>query len=214
MLNDIRSGRIAAPEFFFQNARVEPVGLPRALHDGATRRRFAAHEQRHADHALMADDRDFSGRAVLHHIEQRNDRRGRKKDVMKLAARLVQHFSQRHVDKGQVSGEVSAFVFGQRGKQVIFGNGRVVLHARLLRAADDGESGRYGRSGNRRDETPIILYRSDDRTGWRQCVLFSMSSECRSNGTYLQKNYSVGTCLIKVRAITRARYGTDISWSV
>ncbi|WP_257129319.1 hypothetical protein [Burkholderia sp. FL-7-2-10-S1-D7] len=84
---------------------------------------------------------------------------------MKLATRFVQHVSQRHVDKGQVSGEVSAFIVWQRGKQLIFGNGRVVLHAWLLRsrAADDGASGRYGRSGNGRDGQSS--YFTDPTTG-------------------------------------------------
>ena len=73
--------------------------MARALHDRAAGRRLAAHEQRDADHAFVADDGDLGRRAVLHHVEQRDDRRRREVDVAQRAARFVEHLAERQVDR-------------------------------------------------------------------------------------------------------------------
>jgi len=46
-------------ELLLDRLRLEPIAATRALHDRAARRRFAAHEQRDADDAFLADDGDL-----------------------------------------------------------------------------------------------------------------------------------------------------------
>ena len=60
-------------EFLLEAIAREAVRVAGALHDGAARRGFAAHEQRHANGAFVAHHGDFRRRAILHHIEQRDD---------------------------------------------------------------------------------------------------------------------------------------------
>ncbi|MCY1249581.1 hypothetical protein D9M68_585620 [compost metagenome] len=76
-------------EFLLQDRRAQAVSVPGALHDRAARGCFPAHENRNADHPLVADDCDLGRGSVLHHIQQRNDRIGREIDRTKLIARLI-----------------------------------------------------------------------------------------------------------------------------
>jgi hypothetical protein len=58
-------------------------------------RGFTAHEERHADRALVSDHGDFRRGAILEHVQERDDRVGRKIDMTQRVARLVQNFTER-----------------------------------------------------------------------------------------------------------------------
>ena len=70
--------------------------LAGALHDRPAGRGFAAHEQRDAEHAFVADHRDLGRCAVFHHVQQRHDGRGGKVNVGHGHARLGEDLPQRH----------------------------------------------------------------------------------------------------------------------
>jgi len=56
----------ANPTKFLQHEiGFKPIFLASALHQGATRRRFTAHEERNADNAFVADDRNLCRGAFL-----------------------------------------------------------------------------------------------------------------------------------------------------
>ena len=48
-------------------------------------------EERDPDNAFIAHHRDLGGRAILHHIQERDDRGDRKIHMRNLGAGLVQH---------------------------------------------------------------------------------------------------------------------------
>jgi hypothetical protein len=52
--------------------------------------------KREADGAIVADDRDLGGCAVAQHVHERDDRIGRKVDVVQAVAGLVQDHAERH----------------------------------------------------------------------------------------------------------------------
>ncbi|MNT22528.1 hypothetical protein D3C72_1579150 [compost metagenome] len=80
----------------------QAVGMPGALHNGAARRAFAAHEDRNADQAFVADHRDLGRGAVLHYVQQRHDGVGGKVDVAQGAAGLVEHLAKGQLDQLEV----------------------------------------------------------------------------------------------------------------
>ncbi len=63
--------RTEATELVLQQLALQPEALARALHDGAARRRFTAHEQRYAEDTLVRHDGNFTGRPIGHDVEQR-----------------------------------------------------------------------------------------------------------------------------------------------
>jgi len=91
-----------AMELILEMLSDQTVGVAGALHDRPARGDFTAHEQRDADEAFVADDRDFRRRAVCQHIQQRNDAVGRKINMAQDIAGLVQNLAERHRDEPQV----------------------------------------------------------------------------------------------------------------
>ncbi len=59
----------------------QSVGTACTLHDGPTRRTFSTHEHRDPDCPVIANQGDFSRRAVLERVKQGDDRVSRKEDV-------------------------------------------------------------------------------------------------------------------------------------
>src|SRR5438045_1277926 len=82
-------------EFLLHDRSPQPVALAAALHNGAARRRLAAHEERDPDYAVVADDGDLGRSAVLQYIEERNDRATREIQVALGTARFVHRRSKR-----------------------------------------------------------------------------------------------------------------------
>src|SRR6202790_3165297 len=77
-------GRSETPELILEQFGLEQESVPGALHHRAARRGLAAHEQRDAEDALVAYDRDFSGCAILHDIEERKNGGGGEIDMAQL----------------------------------------------------------------------------------------------------------------------------------
>jgi hypothetical protein len=55
----------------------EQEDISGTLHDGAAGRRHASHEQRHADDAFEADDRNLGRRPVFKNVQQGDHAAGR-----------------------------------------------------------------------------------------------------------------------------------------
>jgi len=87
-----------ALELVLDHLRPQPVAVAGALHDGATGRRLSAHEERDADDAFVADHGDLGRRAVLHHVEKRDDRGRREVDVTERRSGFVDDLPQGHLD--------------------------------------------------------------------------------------------------------------------
>ncbi len=90
-----------------------------ALHDCAVGGGFASHEQRDTDRAVVPHDGDFRGRAVFHHVQERDDGVGRKIDVAQDIAGLVQHHAKGHRYELQVREQPFAHLLRQRVQNVI-----------------------------------------------------------------------------------------------
>ena len=67
--------RAGAIEFLLHEVRFEAKPVAGALHDCPTRGGLAAHKQGNADDALITDNRNFGRGAILHDVEERDDRR-------------------------------------------------------------------------------------------------------------------------------------------
>ena len=65
--------RTDALKFPFQNSAVQSVGMAGALYQCPVRHRFAPHEQRHSDNAIIADYSDFGRCAIFHNVQQGHD---------------------------------------------------------------------------------------------------------------------------------------------
>ena len=120
--------RAGAFELVLDDAGAQAPALARALHHGAAGRGLAAHEQRDADHAFVADHRNLGRRAVLHHVQQRDDGRGREVHMAERAARLVQHLAERQVDPLEQGLPALPFGGRQGGQQVVFARIAKVCH--------------------------------------------------------------------------------------
>ena len=64
-------------ELVLEMLRLHAEAQSGALDHGAAWRRFTAHEEGDAQHALAADDGDFRGRTVREHVQHRDDSRRR-----------------------------------------------------------------------------------------------------------------------------------------
>ncbi len=85
-------------EFILDDGRRQTKALASALDDRPAGRQLAAHEERNADDAFIADNGDLGRRAVFHDVEKRDDGRRREIHVAERAARLVQDLAQWHLD--------------------------------------------------------------------------------------------------------------------
>ena len=112
-------GRAEPAELGLEQVGLEAVSVPGALHHRAAGRGVAAHEQRYAENALVADDGDFGRRAILHHVQQRNDAGRREVDVSQRGAGLVEHVAQLHRYQFQMGCEPVVVGCRQRVEEVI-----------------------------------------------------------------------------------------------
>ena len=122
-----------AMELVLEPLAHQPVSVAGALDDRPARRRLAPHEQGDPDDAFVADHRNLRGRAVLHHVQERDDRIGWKVDMALHIAGLVQHFAEWHGNESQMRIEALALLRRKRCEQVI-----------LLRGLQAGSGGRAG----------------------------------------------------------------------
>ena len=106
-------------EFLLEQIARQLVGIACALHDRTARRRFTAHEKRNTDDAFVANHCDFSGCAIRHQVQERNDGGRREIHVPQLAARFVQHISQRQRHEPQTGLQALEIRDRQGGQQVI-----------------------------------------------------------------------------------------------
>jgi hypothetical protein len=97
----------------------QPVGPAGALHFGAARHALSAHEDGDSHHAFVAHQRNFTGRAVFQHVDQRDDARDRKVKKIHMITRLRQGPAQGHVDQLQVGQESFKVLRRQRDKDVV-----------------------------------------------------------------------------------------------
>src|SRR6202158_5835276 len=88
--------RTETPELILKQSGLEPESVPRALHHSAAGRGLAAHEQGYAQNTLVADDGNFSGRAILHDVQQRKDGGGGEIDVAQLDPGLIEDLTELH----------------------------------------------------------------------------------------------------------------------
>jgi hypothetical protein len=68
-----------------------------ALHDAPARGGAAAHEERDADDAFVAGHGELRRCALRRHVEQRDDGRHGKVDMLHRGAGIVEHLAERHV---------------------------------------------------------------------------------------------------------------------
>ncbi len=106
-------------ELFFEQLAGQAICMARTLHYRAAWRGFAAHEERHSDHAFIAHDGDLRGSAVRHDIQQRYDRSRRKINMAQQDAGLVQHIAQRHDDQLQMRQQPFKIRGRERGQQMV-----------------------------------------------------------------------------------------------
>jgi len=78
-----------------------------------------AFEQRHADHAFMADHGDLGGGAVLHHIEQRDDGGGGEVHIFHGIAELEEFLAERQLYQFQMFKQGFQCLARQRGQQFV-----------------------------------------------------------------------------------------------
>ena len=112
--------RAGSGELRLYHRRRQHKTTARAKHHGAAGRRPAAHEQRNADHALVAYDGDFGRRTVLHLVDQRDDRSDRKIDLRQCAPRFVERLAQWHVDRFKVRQQALPLILRQGCEQAVF----------------------------------------------------------------------------------------------
>jgi hypothetical protein len=89
------------------------------LHDRLVRRAFAAHEHGHADETLVADDRDFCCRAVLHYVKQRHDAVGRKIDEMERLAGSIEDLAQGQRHQFEMRKQAALNFSWQRSQEMV-----------------------------------------------------------------------------------------------
>jgi hypothetical protein len=111
--------RAGAVELVFHLLRAQAKAVACALHHGTAGGRFAAHEQRHADHAFAADDGDLCRRSVFHDVEQRDDGRGREVDVAECVAGFIEHLAERELDRLELRLPALPLGIRQCGQQLV-----------------------------------------------------------------------------------------------
>src|ERR1700724_2427780 len=100
-------GRTETPELILEQSGLEPESVPGALHHRATGRGLAAHEQGYAEDTLVAYDGNFSGRAILHHVQQRKDGWGGEIDIPQLNPGFIEDLTELHRYQFEVGCEPS-----------------------------------------------------------------------------------------------------------
>src|SRR6202521_577599 len=116
-------GRSETPELILEQFGLEPESVPGALHHRAAGRGLAAHEQGYAEDTLVAYDRDFSGCAILHDIEERKNGGGREIDMAHLNPGFVEDLAKPHRHQFQM------------GCQPLVGAGRKGIQQMILMGA-------------------------------------------------------------------------------
>ena len=106
-------------ELVLDHTRFQAQALAGALHDRAAGRGLAAHEQRDADDALVADHSDLGRSAIFHDVQQRDDGSDRKVHMAQRAAGLVKHLSQRHFDQFELWLPALPLCVRQCGEQMV-----------------------------------------------------------------------------------------------
>src|SRR5207247_6716555 len=96
----------------FQPLRLQPESVPRALDDCATGRGLATHKQRYTQNTFVTYDRNFSRRAILHDVQQRNDGRRWKVDVPQPDTGFIEDITEPHRYEFQMGRE--PFVVARR----------------------------------------------------------------------------------------------------
>src|ERR1700691_466787 len=108
-----------AVKFIFQELCPQAISVTPTLYDRPARSGIAAHEDGNAQYPLVANHRDFSRRAVLQKVKQRDDGPGGEVDVLQVSARLVKHFPDGHRNKFQMLRYAIEFGLRESSKQVI-----------------------------------------------------------------------------------------------
>ncbi len=107
-------------EFLLEPHARQPVRGAGALHDRTVGGGFTAHEQRHANRAIVPHDRDFRGGAVFQHVQERDDRVGWKIDVPQRVAGLVQNHAEWHRNELQVWKQPLPLLRRQGSQNLVF----------------------------------------------------------------------------------------------
>jgi hypothetical protein len=128
--------RPGAVELEHHLLRVQAQALAGALHHRAAGRRFAAHEERDADQAFEADHRDLGRGAVLHQVQQRDDRGRRKVHVVQPRTRFVEHFAQWQIDHLEVGQPALEFDIRHGRKQLVLTGREGVDHEESSETGD------------------------------------------------------------------------------
>ena len=105
--------RVAALQFAAERGSVHPQDGARALDHRAHRGRLDAQRQRHAEHALIADQADFERRVLVDGHDQRDKALRREIDCLQGLGGLVKHFGEGQLD-GFARGQHPAKVIGRQ----------------------------------------------------------------------------------------------------
>src|ERR1700682_3506300 len=116
-------GRTETPELILKQIGLEPESVPRALHHRAAGRGLAAHEQGYAENTLVTYDGNFSGRAILHDVEQRKDGCGGEIDIPQLDPGFIEDLAELHRYQFEV------------GREPLVGAGRKGIQQMILMGA-------------------------------------------------------------------------------
>src|ERR1700683_1788158 len=88
----------SAPLEFLQHETSRyPKTLASTLDECPARRRATAHDKWQTDNAFVPDDRDLRRGAAVHHVQERNNRRGWKVHMRHFTTGFVDHRAKRHV---------------------------------------------------------------------------------------------------------------------
>src|SRR6202158_4231915 len=126
-------GRTETPELILEQIGLKPESVPRALHHRAAGRGLAAHEQRYAEDALVADDSNFSRRAILHDVEERKDGGGGEVDIPQLDSGFIENLTELHRYQFEVGCE-PLVVAGWQGVEQMILMGTVAFRCSHLRS--------------------------------------------------------------------------------
>ena len=86
--------RAGAVEFLHQDPHRQAIAEAGGLDHGPARRAAAAHEERHAQHALVPYPGNFGRAAIFQQVVKRNDGRRREDDIVEFAAGFAQHVAE------------------------------------------------------------------------------------------------------------------------
>jgi len=86
--------RASPRELILKHFCLHPESISGTLYDGPIGHSTASHEEGDADQSFVTRYTHFGGRAVLHHVQQRNDDGSRKIDITEECAQFQVAFSQ------------------------------------------------------------------------------------------------------------------------